>query len=148
MRAETGGRQRGGKGAGKGGGNAAIDAGGWTQNAEQPQPAKGVAVLHSITSRTVSDLVLAVSARPDPTGLPGGAALQKLLNGLMFMSLLACAALVVFGGATWFLGGREANFTASVGGRRAVLAGIVGALLIGAAAAIVNFFFAVGRTVR
>jgi hypothetical protein len=105
-------------------------------------------VLHWIATRAVSDIFLAVSARPDPRGLPGGAALQKLLNGLVFMGLLACVAAVVVGGATWFVGAQANNFTASMGGRRAVLAGMVGALVIGAAAAIVNFFFAAGRTVR
>ena len=89
-----------------------------------------------------------VSTRPDPNGLPGGAALQKLLNGLVFLGLLGCVAAVVAGGATWFVGSQAGNFSASMGGRRAVLAGMVGALVIGAAAAIVNFFFGVGATVR
>ena len=35
-----------------------------------------------------------------------------------------------------------------MGGRRAVLAGMVGALVIGAAGALVNFFFAAGNTVH
>jgi len=109
---------------------------------------KGVAVFHRIAVRAVQDLILAVSTRPDPRGLPGGPALQRLLNGLVFMGLFACAAAVVAGGATWFVGAQANNFTASMGGRRAVLAGMVGALVIGAAAGIVNFFFAAGRTVR
>lgn len=91
--------------------------------------------------------VMAVTTTPDPSGLPGGAALQKLLNGLVFVGLLACVAAVVVGGATWFVGSQSGNFTASMGGRRAVVAGIIGALVIGAAAAIVNFFFAAGSTV-
>lgn len=89
-----------------------------------------------------------ISPHPDPAGLPGGAALAKLLDGLVFVGLLVCVASVVVGGATWFLGSQGGNFNASMGGRRAVIAGIVGALVIGAAAAIVNFFFAAGGTVR
>jgi hypothetical protein len=108
---------------------------------------KEVAVIDPIAPRVVYSLTLAVDARPDPTGLPGGAALQKLLNGLVFMGLLGCVAAVVVGGATWFVGAQANNFSASMGGRRAVLAGMVGALVIGAAAAIVNFFFAAGSTV-
>jgi len=89
-----------------------------------------------------------VSTHPDPSGLPGGSTLQHLLDGLVFVGLLSCVAGVVVGGATWFLGAQAGNFTASVGGRRAVLAGMVGALVIGAAAAIVNFFFTAGSGVH
>jgi hypothetical protein len=89
-----------------------------------------------------------VSTHPDPSGLPGGTALQHLLNGLVFVGLLSCVAGVVIGGATWFVGSQGGNFTAAIGGRRAVLAGIVGALVIGAAAAIVNFFFSAGSAVH
>ena len=89
-----------------------------------------------------------MGATPDPSGLPGGAALQKLLDGLVFVGLLACVAAIVVGGATWFVGAQAGNFTASMGGRRAVLAGMVGALVIGAAGALVNFFFTAGSTVH
>lgn len=89
-----------------------------------------------------------VSTRPDPSGLPGGAALKHLLNGLVFVGLLSCVVAVVIGGATWFVGSQAGNFTAAIGGRRAVLAGMVGALVIGAAAAIVNFFFSAGSAVH
>lgn len=95
-----------------------------------------------------SGLIAGVSTHPDPTGLPGGAALQDLLNGLVFVGLLSCAAAVVVGGATWFVGSQAGNFAAAIGGRRAVLAGMVGALVIGAAAAIVNFFFSAGSAVH
>lgn len=106
------------------------------------------AALSALTSGRVGALLAEVSTRPDPTGLPGGAALQKLLNGLVFLGLLGCVAAVVAGGATWFVGSQAGNFAASMGGRRAVLAGMVGALVIGAAAAIVNFFFDAGSAVR
>lgn len=88
-----------------------------------------------------------VSNRPDPSGLPGGPVLQHLLNGLTFFGLLACVAAVVIGGATWFVGAQAGNYGATHGGRRAVLSGIAGAMVIGAAAAIVNFFFAAGQQV-
>jgi hypothetical protein len=96
----------------------------------------------------VAGLTRDVNTHPDPTGLPGGTTLQHLLNGLVFVGLLSCVAGVVVGGATWFLGSQAGNFTAAVGGRRAVLAGMVGALVIGAAAAIVNFFFTAGSGVH
>lgn len=89
-----------------------------------------------------------VHVNPDPTGLPGGQQLQKLLNGLVFVGLLACVAAIVAGGATWFVGSHSGNYSAAMGGRRAVMAGIVGALVIGAAAALVNFFFHAGSAVK
>src|SRR5215204_5360805 len=98
-------------------------------------------VLRALTTAPVGALLADVSTRPDPSGLPGGAALQKLLNGMVFLGLLSCVAAVVAGGATWFVASQAGNFAASIGGRRAVLAGMAGALVIGAAAAIVNFFF-------
>ena len=99
------------------------------------------------TTRLATTVLADVSVRPDPNGLPGGAALQKLLNGLVFIGILGCVAAVVAGGATWFVGSQAGNFSASMGGRRAVLAGMVGALVIGASAALVNFFFDAGSTV-
>ena len=100
------------------------------------------------TPDPITTLVVAVSAVPDPSGLPGGAALQKMVNGLVFLGLIGSVAAVVVGGATWFLGSQAGNYNASLGGRRAAIGGVIGALVIGAAAAIVNFFYAAGATVR
>jgi hypothetical protein len=93
-------------------------------------------------------LLADVHVNPDPNGLPGGPQLQKLLNRLVFVGLLACVAAVVAGGATWFVGSHTGNYSAAMGGRCAVVSGIVGALVIGAAAALVNFFFAAGSSVK
>jgi hypothetical protein len=84
----------------------------------------------------------------DPRGLPGGALLQRLLNGLVFVSLITCTAAIVFGGATWWLASNAGNSSWATGGRKAVFAGLVGAILVGASAALVNFFYAAGRTVH
>jgi hypothetical protein len=89
-----------------------------------------------------------VSVNPDSNGLPGGATAQKMLNGLVFYGLLACAAALVVGGATWWAGQRNGNFGAAMGGRTAVFAGLVGAIVVGAAPALVNFFFTAGSGVH
>jgi hypothetical protein len=89
-----------------------------------------------------------VSNTPDPTGLPGGAALSQLVDGLSFWSLMGCLAAVVIGGGTWFVSDRGGNFGAAKWGRTSVLAGVAGALVVGAASAIVNFFFHVGAGVH
>ncbi|HEU0130949.1 MAG TPA: hypothetical protein VFQ85_08170 [Mycobacteriales bacterium] len=84
----------------------------------------------------------------DPNGLPGHVVLQQMLNGLMFVGLLGCAAAVVLGGATWWLASHGGNYGAALGGRKAVLAGLAGALVIGGAAQLVNAFYHLGRAVR
>jgi hypothetical protein len=83
----------------------------------------------------------------DPGGLPGGRVLRRMLNGLMYVGLLGCAAAVVVGGATWWLASHGGNYGAAFGGRKAVLAGLAGALVIGGAAGLVNFFYAAGKGV-
>ena len=94
-------------------------------------------------------LILAqVSGRPDPQGLPGGEALEKLVNGLMFWALLAALAGLVIGAAVWALSSHAGNYHHAAGGRKATLVAAAAALLIGAAPAIINFFERVGNSVR
>ncbi len=86
-----------------------------------------------------------VNVNPDIGGLPGGSALQKIINGLAAFGLLACAAAVIVGGGAWGLGHQTANYQYTSSGKRGVLGGIIGAFVIGAAAAIINFFFKAGQ---
>ncbi len=102
---------------------------------------------------TIQSAVLAVTARPtvsvDPNSkLPGTAQLNSLIGGLVTWVLLACVAAVLFGAATWGLGSRSGHYGASQQGRMMVLGGAVGAMIAGAAAALVNFGFGIGSTVR
>jgi len=96
----------------------------------------------------VAVVLAQVTVKPDPAGLPGGAAAQKFLDGLVFYGLIGCAATLVIGGATWGIGQHNGNFNAAMGGRRAVVAGMVGAVVVGAAAALVNFFYSAGSAVQ
>jgi hypothetical protein len=54
---------------------------------------------------------------------------------------------LVIGGATWFTASRAGNYSASFGGKTAVLGGVIGALVIGGASALVNFFYGAGSGV-
>jgi hypothetical protein len=83
----------------------------------------------------------------DKTGLPGGDALAKLVGGLMYMGLILCIAAIVVGAAMWGLSAHSGNYQGAYMGRKAVLGGFLGALLIGAAAAIVRFAFGAGQGV-
>jgi hypothetical protein len=97
---------------------------------------------------TLVQLLADVSGTPDPNGLPGGEALQRLINGLMFWGLLAALAGLVTGAAVWALSSHSGNYHHTAGGRKATLVCATAALLIGAAPAIVNFFQHVGSTVH
>jgi hypothetical protein len=89
-----------------------------------------------------------VTLSPDPTALPGGQVLQHLMNGLGGWALILSLAGLVVGAAAWALGAHGSNYQQSYVGRRAVLVSGLAALLIGAGPAIVNFFFAAGRSVH
>jgi MFS family permease len=85
-----------------------------------------------------------VSLNPDPSQLPGGGTLQQLTNGIGGWALIAALVGLVIGAAAWALGAHSQNYQQSYIGRRTVLVSGVAALLVGAAPAIVNFFFRAG----
>jgi len=85
----------------------------------------------------------------NPNGnLPGTAQLTGLVGGLMTWVLLACVVAVLVGAATWGFGSRSGHMGASQQGRMMVLGGALGAMITGAATALVNFGFGVGGTVH
>lgn len=66
------------------------------------------------------------------------------LNGLTMVGLLFAAGVVVIGGATWALAANRAHTQGVTWGRFMVVGGFVGAIVIGAATAIVNAGFRLG----
>ena len=89
-----------------------------------------------------------VSVNPNSNGLPGGPAAQKILNGAAAFGLLACVGVVIWGAAQWGLGSRSNNYAQADDGKTRRLKGAGGAFGIGAAAAIINFFFDAGSAVH
>jgi hypothetical protein len=90
-----------------------------------------------------------LSVKVDPnSNLPGTAQLTNLVGGLMTWVLLACILAILAGAAAWGFGARSGHFGASQQGRMMVLGGVAGAMITGAAAALVNFGFGIGATVR
>ena len=81
----------------------------------------------------------AVNATPDPHGLPGSGVAEKLVNGLFFYTLIACLAAMLIGAATWALGARSQNPHYASTGRLATLVAFFGAMVAGAAPALINF---------
>ncbi len=90
----------------------------------------------------------AVTLNPSPTNLPGSAALQSFANGIAGWGLIAALIAMVIGAVLWAIGSHSQNIHQSMAGRRAVLTSVVAAVLIGAAPAIINFFFATGKGVH
>jgi Family of unknown function (DUF6112) len=89
-----------------------------------------------------------VQVEPNPKGLPGIPALQKLVDGLALIALLACVAGVLIGAAQWALGSKSNNYSHASDGKSKVLYGLLGAFVIGAGAALINFFYNSGSAVK
>jgi hypothetical protein len=92
-------------------------------------------------------MLLGIAVDPN-SNLPGTAQLSQLIGGLMTWVLLACVAAVLIGAATWGFGSRMGHYASAQHGRTMCFGGAVGALIAGAAVAVVNFAFAVGGTVH
>ena len=96
---------------------------------------------------SIMSIIGAVSARPEPGQLPGGQVLQNLTNGVMGWALILALVALVVSAVAWALGSNSNNYQYSVAGRRGVVISGLAALLIGAAPAIINFFFNTGTRV-
>ena len=93
-------------------------------------------------------LAQVVPFRPDPTGLPGSAVLQQLTNGVGFWALIFALAGMLVGAGAWAIGNHSQNYHQAFNGRRAVLISGLAALIVGAAPALVNFFYSAGKAVN
>lgn len=88
-----------------------------------------------------------ISVSPN-SNLPGTPQLTQLVGGLMTWVLLACVAAVLLGAAAWGFGARMGHYGSAQQGRMMCLGGAVGALVAGAAVAVVNFAFGLGGAVH
>ncbi len=88
-----------------------------------------------------------VRVNPDPSGLPGGQAIQKLVNGIGYYALIAVIAAFLVGMALMAFGSLSSNPRSSALGKAAATVSVLAAFGIGAAAAIVNFFYNSGGSV-
>lgn len=105
--------------------------------------------MHILTAVQLGLFRLAdISVKPNPNGLPGTQALEKLVNGLAAIALLGCGAAVVIGAAQWGLGQRANNYSQAADGKTKMLYGIGGAFVVGAASALINFFYGAGTAVH
>jgi hypothetical protein len=89
-----------------------------------------------------------VQIDPNPKGLPGSDVLQGFIDGSAFWALLACLGGIVVGAAVWAWAAHSNIHHYSANGRRGLLVSAAGALIVGAAAAIINFFTDAGSRVH
>jgi hypothetical protein len=113
-------------------------------------PVVAVPAIHQMLSivGSVPVRLADVTLDPNPSNLPGGSALQQLTNGLGGWALIFSLIGLLIGAASWALGSHTQNYQQSFFGRRAVLVSGLAALLIGAAPALINFFFHTGLSVH
>ena len=105
---------------------------------------------HLVSTAAMLAMVLTPVANFTPTAgkLPGGNVLQSLVDGLGGWALILALAGLVVGAALWAIGSHSQNYQQSYTGKRAVLVSGLAALLIGAAPAIVDFFFHTGLSIH
>ena len=92
-------------------------------------------------------LVATVNIQPD-SSLPGTSQLQQLINGFGTWALMAALVGMLLGAALWALGHHSSNYQQAANGRKGLLVAGFAAMIIGAAPALINFFFGLGSTVR
>jgi uncharacterized protein DUF6112 len=95
---------------------------------------------------TLGVVLAQVNLTPDFAVIPGSGPLQRLVNGLGAIALMLSLAGIVVGGGLWGVGSLSSNHHAATVGKRATLYGGVGAVIVGAAAALVNWAFQLGGT--
>jgi hypothetical protein len=88
----------------------------------------------------------AVTAQPDPTGLPGSNVLQQLVNGAEAWALAIALIGAFVGAAVWAISSHGQNHQYAARGRMGALISAAAALVIGSAPGIVNFFQHLGTT--
>lgn len=88
-----------------------------------------------------------VTVSPESGGLPGLDAIQKLVNGLAALGLLACVAAFVLGAGQVGFGNHTNNYSQAADGKERLLKSAAGAFAVGAVAAVINFFYQAGTGV-
>ena len=95
----------------------------------------------------VTSVLAQVNLTPDSNAIPGGPQLQTVVNGIAGFGLIGSVAAVVICAIVWALGSHSQNYHQTHMGKRGVMVGVGAAGIIGAAAALVNFFVRLGGQV-
>ena len=82
-----------------------------------------------------------VRVTPDPTGMPGGALIQQLLNWAQMLALWGSLGAILVGAAMYGLAQQGGSYSGANRGKALAVGGVVGAVLAGLAPAAVNLLF-------
>ena len=93
-------------------------------------------------------LFAAVTAHPNPTGLPGSNVLQQLVNGAEAWALAIALLGAFIGAGLWAIASHSHNHHYAARGRMAALISGAAALIVGAAPGLVNFFQHLGTKAK
>jgi len=93
-------------------------------------------------------LIIGVTAHPNPSGLPGSNVLQQLVNGAEAWALAIALLGAFVGAALWAVASHTHNHHYAARGRMAALISGASALVVGAAPGLVNFFERLGTSAR
>jgi hypothetical protein len=99
-------------------------------------------------SGAFASVLAAVSAKPDPAGLPGSSVAERLINGLFFYTLLGCLGGLLISVLVWVFSSKAQNYHHAASGRQGTIIAAFGALVAGAAPALINFFQTLGTQVK
>jgi Family of unknown function (DUF6112) len=90
----------------------------------------------------------AVTAHPNPTGLPGSNVLQQIVNGAEAWALVIALLGAFVGAALWAVASHTHNHHYAARGRMAALISAASALVVGSAPGLVNFFEHLGTKAK
>lgn len=93
-------------------------------------------------------MVIAVTAHPNPHGLPGSNVLQQLVNGAEAWALAIALLGAFVGAAVWAISSHSHNHHYAARGRMAALISGAAALVVGAGPGLVNFFQHLGTQAK
>ena len=85
---------------------------------------------------------------PDPNQLPGSTQLSNLVAGIEYLALLALVAAMVWFAVEWAVAHHTNNPYHTQSGKVGFLRAAGGAILVGSAVALVNFFWHIGGQIR
>ena len=91
---------------------------------------------------------VAVTAHPNPTGLPGSNVLQQIVNGAEAWALAIALLGAFVGAALWAVASHTHNHHYAARGRMAALISAASALVVGSAPGLVNFFVHLGTKAK
>src|SRR5689334_18576768 len=93
-------------------------------------------------------MIPSVDVPPNQNGLPGIAAIEKIVGALLTFGLIASVAGIAISAIAWAIGSHSSNPHVAGRGKTGVLVSAGAAMLIGAANTLVTFFSAAGSAVQ